>query len=259
MTWLLSIPAFHNRVLDTPDSRYVFLGDDDEWYELDDSAVIYVSGGGTLMWDIVIGAVRTFATVANRLSHSKTGGGVWGMMPPAAQWVALRSLMGLAVLGSFSFLSLLLSLSLFGPLQLANGLRGAGLLGNWSRRRRGTGTGVGQYMMIAIVVIGSINTLISVYGTVEILTQRILKYVETQILEVNPEDRRKAKEERAEVWWRRWIRERRYRSRNGWEEVWARFLIRVRIELRGMKRRWEVWKDLMVHGLDHEVDVDERI
>lgn len=127
MTWLLSIPAFHNRVLDPPSSKYVFLGDDDEWYELDDD-IIYVSGGGTLMWDIVVGAVRTFATVANRLSHSKGGGGLWGMMPSAAQWLALRSLLGLAVLGSFSFLSLLLSLSLFGPLQLANGLRGAGLL-----------------------------------------------------------------------------------------------------------------------------------
>ena len=179
------------------------------------------------------------------------------MMPSAAQWLALRSLLGLAVLGSFSFLSLLLSQSLLGPLQLANGLRGAGLLGNWSRRRRGTGTGVGQYMMIAIVVIGSINTLISVYGTVEILTQRILKYVETQILEVNPEDRRRAKEQQMETWWRRWLRERRYRSRNGWQEVWARMMIRLRIEWVGLKRRWTVWKDSMIHGLDQELD--ERI
>lgn len=255
MTWLLSIPAISNRVLDTPTSKYVFLGDDDEWYELDDSAVIYVSGGGTLMWDIVVGAVRTFATVANRLSHAR--GGIWGKMPTSLQWLALRSLMGIAVMGSFSFLSLLLSLSLFGPLQLANGLRGAGLLGNWSRRRRGAGTGVGQYMMIAIVVIGSLNTLLSVYGTVQVLTQRILKYVETQILEVNPEDRRRAREQKIEKWWRKWLREKRYKSRSGWEEVWARSLIRFRIEMRGLKRRWDIWKDRMVLGLDHELD--ERI
>lgn len=112
-------------------------------------------------------------------------------------------------------------------------------------------------MMIAIVVIGSINTLISVYGTVEILTQRILKYVETQILEVNPEDRRRAKEQQMEAWWRRWLRERRYRSRNGWQEVWARMMIRLRIEWVGLKRRWTVWKDSMIHGLDQELD--ERI
>lgn len=207
------------------------------------------------MWDVVVGAVRVFATVANRLTHAR--GGTWGKMPVPAQWVVVRSLLGLAVLGSFSFLSLLLSLSLFGPLQLANGLRGAGLLGNWTRRRRNAGAGVGQYMMIAIVVIGSINTLVSVYRTVEVLTQRILKYVETQILEVNPEDRRKAREGHVEAWWKRWMREERYRTRLGWQEVWARLLIRLRSEIRGVKRRWDVWKASMALGVDADM-IDER-
>lgn len=256
LTWILSIPAFHNRILEPPSSKYVFLGDDDEWYELDDSEIIYVSGGGTLMWDVVVGAVRVFATVANRLTHAR--GGVWGKMPGVVQWTVVRSLLGLAVLGSFSFISLLFSLSLFGPIQLANGLRGAGLLGNWSRRRRNAGTGVGQYMMIAIVVIGSLNTLVSVYHSVQYFTQRILKYVETQILEVNPEDRRKAREAHVQAWYVRWIKEKRYRTRMGWEEIWHRLLIKVRNEVRDLKRRFERWKAAMALGVDEDM-LDERI
>jgi hypothetical protein len=258
LTWLLSIPAFHNRILEPPSSKLVFLGDDDEWYELDDT-VLYVSSGGTLIWDVVVGAVRVFAAVANKLSQSRSG--ILSRLPDWVQWMGVRFLLGMAVLGSFSFLSLLISLSLFGPLQLANGLRGVGFLGNWTRRRRNTGTGVGQYMMIAIVLIGSINTLISVYHTVEGITERILKYVETQILEVNPEDRRKAKERKEEVWWKRWLKEKRYTTRIGWHEVWYRLMIRLRNELRGVKERWTRWKTAWALGIDEAMleELDERI
>jgi hypothetical protein len=258
LTWLLSIPAFHNRILEPPSSKLVFLGDDDEWYEFDDT-VLYVSSGGTLMWDVVVGAVRVFSAVANKLSQSRSG--ILSKLPGSVQWLGVRFLLGMAVLGSFSFLSLLISLSLFGPLQLANGLRGVGFLGNWTRRRRNTGTGVGQYMMIAIVLIGSINTLISVYHAVEGITQRLLKYVETQILEVNPEDRRKAKERKEEVWWKRWIKEKRYATRQGWQELWHRLVIRIKNEMRGVKEKLIRWKTTWALGIDNADfdELDERI
>jgi len=236
----------------------VFLGDDDDWYELEDS-ILYVSTGGTLMWDVFVGAVRVFAAVASKLSQSRSG--ILAKLPDSVQWLSVRFLLGMSVLGSFSFISLLFSLSLFGPIQLMNGLRGAGILGGWTSRRRNAGTGVGQYMMIVIVLIGSIKTLFSVYHTVEALTQRLLKYVETQILEVNPEDRREAKRRKVEAWWKRWIREKRYTRRDGWQEIWFRIVVRLQLEWRSTKEKWTRWKTAWALDVDEDMldGVDERI
>jgi hypothetical protein len=116
-------------------------------------------------------------------------------------------------------------------------------------------------MMIAIVLIGSVNTLISVYHTVETVTQRMLKYVETQILEVNPEDRRKAKERRVQAWWKRWLKEKRYTRLNGWQEVWVRLSIEFRLQLTGLKEKFTRWKTAWALGVDEDMlyEVDERI
>ena len=215
--------------------------------------MVYVSSGGTLMWDVLIGAIRTFASVAEKMSNSRSG--VLASVPEFVQWLGVRFLLGMSVLGSFSFLTLLFSLPLFGPMQVANGLRSSGLFGKWARRGRseGTGVGVGQLMMIAIVLIGSIKTLFSVYHTVERLTHRLLKYVETQILEVNPQDRAEARKRKNETWGKRWIREKRYMTREGWQEVCFRLWMRFKGELGGLKQRFMRWKAAWAMGVDENM------
>jgi hypothetical protein len=116
-------------------------------------------------------------------------------------------------------------------------------------------------MMFAIVIIGSIKTLFSVYHTVERLTQRLLKYVETQILEVNPQDRREARKRKNDTWGKRWIREKRYMRREGWDEIGFRMWLGVKGELRGLKERFIRWKAAWALGVDEDMldGPDERI
>jgi hypothetical protein len=212
---------------------------DDDW---DDDGFVIVGGGGALIYDVVLGAIQTFATVANRFSSSRDR--VIAALPPILGMVifalGVRFILGIAVLGSLSFLSLLLSLSLFAPLQLANGFRGAGLF-NFGRRRgaraAADGTAIGQIMIVIFVLIGAANTLVQVYSGVETLTQRLLRYVETQILEVNPEERTRASRRRAhEQWWNRWWREKRWRTRRGWEEIGLRLRLAAQ---HGLGPMWE--------------------
>ena len=142
--------------------------------------------------------------------------------------MVIRFLLGLAVLGSLSFLSLLLSLSLFAPLQIFNGFRGAGLFRRYARRAETNGTGLGQIMIVVFVLIGAANTLVRVYEAVQGMTRRMLMFVETQILEVNADVMRKARERREEGWWRRGAREGRYRTTRGWWEVGVRGWVELR-------------------------------
>lgn len=215
--------------------------------------MVYVSSGGSLMWDVLIGSIRTFASVAAQMSNARTG--FVASLPDFVQWLVVRFLLGLSVLGSFSFITLLFSLPLFGPMQIANGLRSSGIFGKWARRGRneGTGVGVGQLMMIAIVIIGSIKTLFSVYHTVERLTHRLLKYVETQILEVNPQDRAEARKRKNETWRKRWIREKRYMNREGWQEIRFRLWLGLKGELSGLKQRFQRWKAAWALGVDEDM------
>jgi protein-S-isoprenylcysteine O-methyltransferase Ste14 len=188
-----------------------------------------------------MGSIQTFTDVANRLLlrrdgfFSERGAPEWvGMIAFA---LGIRFLLGLAVLGSLSFLSLLLSLSLFAPLQLANGLRGTGIF----TRRRGNGNGnggtpAGQIMIVLFVLIGAANTLVKVYRLNERITQRLLMYVETQILEVNPAERRGRARERRRKWYVIWWKEGRWARREGWEEVRVRLWMGAR---EGLGPVWE--------------------
>ena len=184
----------------------------DNW----DEDYVVINGGGLLIWDVVLGAVRTFSGVAQRFTASRPE--FTGFLLGAT----IRFLLGLAVLGSLSFLSLILSMSLFAPLQVFNGFRTAGL-GIFRRHRRdgaSDGTGFGQVVIIIFVLIGAANTLVRVYSGLQLLTERLLFYVETQILEVNSDERRTAREKSREVlWWRRWVKEGRWKRRDGWREV----------------------------------------
>ena len=207
--------------------------DNDDMY--DDGTVVYVSGGG-LVFDLVSSAISTFSRAASSLSTPKT---LPAGIPPTLAGIVVslgaRFVLGLSVLGSFSFLSLLLSMSLFAPAQMANGLRGTGWFGSLGRRARARSGAsgridVGQAAIVLFVLIGALNTLRQTYAVVQRLTHWGLKYLETQILEVNPEDRRRARDRRARehVWWRVWWREKRWARWEGWREVWLRGVVDVR-------------------------------
>lgn len=229
------------------------------------------AGSGTLIYDVVLAAVDTFSAVAEKFavaygSRASATGLDWLVFA-----LAIRFLLGLAILGSLSFLSLLLSLSLFAPFQLANGLRGTGVFNSLNRRARaaaggraavaggGGGTPAGQLMIIIFVLVGAANTVSQVYRLVRAGTERALKYVETQILEVNPEDRRLARQRTREnrrnrraKWYRVWWREKRWATRQGWEEV------RVRLYMAARAGLAPIWDRLGVQGHGHDVGGEGR-
>ncbi|ODO04822.1 hypothetical protein I350_05432 [Cryptococcus amylolentus CBS 6273] len=216
------------------------------------NVVIIGSGGGTLVWDVLVAAIQTFASIADKLGnyHSVLVTRLPGPLATLVLGIAIRSLLGIALLGSMSFLSLSISMSLFGPLQLANALRG-GFLGSWGRRRlarggRG-GDGIGTALVVALVAIGTLNTLRQVYRRVGRLATRLLKYVESQILEVNPDEEREGERRRMarrEKWFRQWLVERRWGTVHGWKEAGYRGWITA--------RGWwdDIWEDVAVDAHD---------
>ncbi|WRT69308.1 uncharacterized protein IL334_006292 [Kwoniella shivajii] len=213
---------------------------DDPYGAIDNGPVIVVGGGGALVWDIFIAAIQTFIGISERFStyRNKLSSNllISGPLTTFGFELVIRFLLGLAMLGSMSFLSLIFTLSLFGPLQLVNGLRGFGFLGNWGRRRVRTGgggtngngnTSIGTIMIVLLVLIGAVNTLFQVYAGVRSVTHRLLLYVETQILEVNAEEIRQKRKEREkkkrqEKWWIRWFKDGQYMTIQGWKELYIR-------------------------------------
>ena len=174
--WLLiSSPTVSRAVLSpSPKSGSGLYDDYDGW---NDGPIVIVGGGGALIYDVVIGAIQTFAAVAQRFASSDTSfiDRLPNSIGIATFALVIRFLLGLAVLGSLSFLSLLLSLSLFAPPQIFNGFRGAGLFRRSARRNgdASSGTGLGQIMIIVFVIIGALNTLVRVYDGVQGLTRRM--------------------------------------------------------------------------------------
>ncbi|WVW79612.1 hypothetical protein I302_101581 [Kwoniella bestiolae CBS 10118] len=226
---------------------------DDPYTAMDGGPVIVVGGGGALIWDIFIGSIQTFVDLSNSFLVYKDRVSTNLHLPsPLANLgfeLVVRFLLGLATIGSMSFLSLLLSLSLFGPLQLMNGLRGFGFLGNFARRRGGGGgntdnagrISIGTIMMVILVLVGAVNTLIQFYNGLTSVTHKLLVYVETQILEVNSDEIRQArkdarekerKKREAEKWWIRWIKDGQYKRVEGYKELAVRFSL-------GLDRRVE--------------------
>ncbi|ORX39388.1 hypothetical protein BD324DRAFT_619492 [Kockovaella imperatae] len=242
---LHTLPSIREKIFTarTPVSNVFDFNKDEDDYWVNDSTVIIVGGGGTLIYDIVLGSIQMFTALAIQFAHTQSV--IFDMIPDPVEeaffWLGIRFLLGLAVMGSFSFLSMLISFSLFGPLQIINSFRGIGFFRNF--RRRTEGRSINQVVIIAFVLIGTIRTLFQVYGWVKRQTHRMLVYVETQILEVNSEDRRKAREEaireREASWTRRWWRERRYNTWRGWWEMLLRVSILLKIRATD---KWEAFK-----------------
>nr|ODN90514.1 hypothetical protein L203_01623 [Cryptococcus depauperatus CBS 7841] len=195
---------------------------------MDRGGVVIVGGGGTLVWDILVAAVQTFVSFADGLKELQEN--LPGTVAVLLFGLGMRFLLGLAVLGSLSFVSLCISFSLFGPLQLANALRG-GFFGSWGRRRlrlggNGREGSIGTVLIVLLVAVGTINTLRQVYRGVGRMAERLLKFVETQILEVNPDQ---VKREMQDEWWvTRWMKDGRWKSVGGWKEFGYRMWVGVK-------------------------------
>jgi hypothetical protein len=224
------------------------------WTSDGGDTVIVMGIGGGLMWEVMVSSIQTFTRIALEfadLTQDWADSFVGGLFFD----LGIRFILGLAVLGSFSFISLLFSVSFLGPFHIYNTIRGIGFLRNWTRgrdtQRQARGSGFGQMMIVLFVLIGTVNTLWNVYRAVNGLTQRILVYVEAQILEVNPEMRREERERREkrkrEGWFRRWVRNGRWRTGWGWWEL----VVRLTYALRGwVKHRWEVAREGWRRGLE---------
>jgi len=140
--------------------------------------------------------------------------------PPALSpfWKRLirRFILGLAVVGSFSFVNFLYGTALMLPLRI------------WGRRRRGDNARDTYAMVVLIfLLIGLARALYKTYGVTRTIAAAWLKRFETAILEVAPEDDtdgRRAQDANLQRRLRRMVNDFRWRcirySRGVWETIW---------------------------------------
>ncbi|PVF98302.1 hypothetical protein CPB86DRAFT_705462 [Serendipita vermifera] len=105
--------------------------------------------------------------------------------PRVTFWARLlrKFMLGLSLVGILSFLNLLITMSLFGPLQIARA--------RWIRGGRRDGGGVrdiGTIIIIIFVAIGIVRALYGIYTMTKMLAQFLLLRAENAILEVHDDD-----------------------------------------------------------------------
>lgn len=142
------------------------------WESESGGTAIYVFGAG-LMYDVIMEAVDTFLDILMD-GYRAWGRGRKGWLANAIMWFLFRFMLGIAALGSLSFLSLLVSLSLFAPLQLVHTFRGTGIFDGLRNRLRGRG----YLLVVAMVLIGVFNSIVQVYDVVQAITMSGLQWVE---------------------------------------------------------------------------------
>jgi len=224
------------------------------WTSDHGDTLIVVGIGGSLIYDVIVGSIQTFTRIALEFSEWANDRFSDGLLSGILFDVGIRFILGLAVMGSFSFISLLFSVSLFGPFHIFNTVRGIGMFRNWTRRdgngnARGGRGNLGQAMIVLFVIIGTVNTLWGVYRAMEGFTHRMLVWMEAQILEVNPDERQKEKERRErlarEGFVRRWIRRRAYKTWAGWRELIVRAVFHL---VQASKEKWRQAKQSWTRG-----------
>ncbi|TXT04950.1 hypothetical protein VHUM_04033 [Vanrija humicola] len=201
---------------------------------------IFVFGAG-LMYDVIMEAVDTFLDILMG-GYRVWGRGRKGWVANAVMWFLFRFMLGIAALGSLSFLSLLISLSLFAPLQLVHTFRGTGIFDGLRNRLRGRG----YLIVVAMVLIGVFNSIVQVYDVVQAVTMTGLQYVETQILEVNADA--PAERQAPPTWRQRWLADRRWRTMQGWYEVLTRFWLWLKESVRAWRAATQ---ERVRAGLEH--------
>ena len=221
-----------------------YYDDDDDDYYWDTNFVMI--GGATFILDIITEAVHTFVILAGEAYDYFAEDG--GRMSTLAVGILVRLILGLSILGSLSGVMLLASLSLFAPLQIIYALRGTGIF-NGLRRRLNSRNGT--ILIIAFVLVGIVNSIVQVYDLVQGLTSRALRYVETQIVEVeSPEARASNRRRHQPGWWERWWAERRWRRAEGWAEV----RLRAWIATKEWARQWKASVEAAARG-----EMEERV
>ncbi|ORY28832.1 hypothetical protein BCR39DRAFT_559395 [Naematelia encephala] len=165
--YLLLSPRLSSSIL-SPDVRLstgnLFDLDMDDDYMYDGGGIVIIGGGTTLVADVVFGAIQAFTLIASRLSELDLGMPLPPFLSSIVYWLGLRVLLGISLLGSLSFISLLLSFSLFAPLQIANNFRG-GFFRRFrtAQRTEGGGTSVGTIMIVLFVLVGAVNSMRRAY------------------------------------------------------------------------------------------------
>ena len=210
--------------------------------------------GGSLLWEVFVGSIQTFTRIALEFSDWAQDSLSDGFFSGLIFDMGVRFILGLAVMGSFSFFTLIFSVSIQGPFQIFNTIQGVRIVRNWLRRDNGNaraGRGnFGQAIIILFVMIGTLNTLYGVYRVMRRMTQRLLVWMEAQILEVNPDERQKEREkqqrQRQESYFRRWVRLGRWKEAWGWWELVVRMCYSI---INSAKERWRKTKEGWARGL----------
>jgi hypothetical protein len=191
--------------------KVVYVDEEDEGFMWDNT--IMFLGGTTLIYDIMSQAVHTFVVFAGDAYDFFDG-----RVPRVLIAAVVRLILGLSVLGSISGLTLIASLSLFAPLQILHVLRGSGVLPGL-RRRLNSRSPAATLLTVAFVAVGVLNSIVQVYDGLQGITQRVLRFVETQIVEVHAPGAAQPPRAMHPGWWERWWAERRWRTAAGWREV----------------------------------------
>ena len=228
-----------------------------------DNGSLYVSVGGVgvggAMFEVLISAIQTFSGLAVAFAQAVQDlddifpAPVVGMM----YFLGVRFILGMAVIGSISFCSMLISMSIWGPMNLFNAVSGFSAVRRWRGGRRSDRSDLGQVVIVFLVLAGLVHTVWRFYKWLEAKTSRFLFYLEEQVLEVNPEERRRNEERRREQrklsYIRRWFRNGKWKTRLGWQEAWMRFWFHVRF---AVVSQWIRTRDAWARGLYDEGEVE---
>jgi hypothetical protein len=210
--------------------------------------------GGSLLWEVFVGSIQTFTRIALEFSDWAQESLSDGFFSGLVFDMGVRFILGLAVMGSLSFFTLIFSVSIQGPFQIFNTIQAVRIVRNWLRRDNGNaraGRGnFGQAVIILFVMIGTLNTLYGVYRVTRRITQRMLVWMEAQILEVNPDERQKEREKqqrrKQEGYVARWVRLGRWREPWGWWELVVRMFY---VAITAAKERWRKTKEGWARGM----------
>lgn len=184
------------------------------WESEDGTMVVYM-GGATFILDLIDDSINAFIAITAR-AFDMFEGSRW--VTPLMLDFILRFLLGVALLGALSALSLLGSLRLLAPLQLLYTISLSGVV-DLSAALDVVGGSRG--IIVAFVLMGVANSIVQVYDALHACAMFGLRFVESEIVEPTREQVTQTQE--ARTWGRRWLQARKWRSVEGWQEVWRRF------------------------------------